>query len=255
MNFAVKFSHFIFLFALLLLPLLTYTQDFVCSRATYYGSPNCLGNPTGACGYGDYGTTVNDGNVAAVSGLYRGGIGCGGCYQVRCKSAECTDDGVQVVVTDHGAGDHTDFIMSPRSYGKMARPGLEGELLAYGVVDIDYRRVPCRYGGSNLIVVLHERSSYPHYLALLIKYQPGLIDVVAVEIWQEDCKEWRPMRKPFGAVWDMENPPRGTPLSIRFIIIPGGAASANDAQSVEMPSLIPDNWKAGDSYDTGIQLN
>lgn len=36
----------------------------------------------GACGFGDFGRTVNDGNVAAVSYLYRNGSGCGACYQV-----------------------------------------------------------------------------------------------------------------------------------------------------------------------------
>lgn len=36
----------------------------------------------GACGFGEYGRTVNDGNVAGVSRLYRNGTGCGACYQV-----------------------------------------------------------------------------------------------------------------------------------------------------------------------------
>jgi hypothetical protein len=36
----------------------------------------------GACGFGEFGRTVNDGNVAGVSRLYRNGTGCGACYQV-----------------------------------------------------------------------------------------------------------------------------------------------------------------------------
>ena len=36
----------------------------------------------GACGYGEYGRTVNDGSVAGVSGLWKNGSGCGACYQV-----------------------------------------------------------------------------------------------------------------------------------------------------------------------------
>jgi hypothetical protein len=36
----------------------------------------------GACGFGEYGRTVNDANVAGVSRLYKNGTGCGGCYQV-----------------------------------------------------------------------------------------------------------------------------------------------------------------------------
>lgn len=36
----------------------------------------------GACGFGEFGRTVNNGNVAAVSYLFRNGSGCGACYQV-----------------------------------------------------------------------------------------------------------------------------------------------------------------------------
>lgn len=36
----------------------------------------------GACGFGEYGRTVNDGSVAGVSRLWRNGSGCGACYQV-----------------------------------------------------------------------------------------------------------------------------------------------------------------------------
>ena len=36
----------------------------------------------GACGFGAYGRTVNDANVAGVSRLWNNGTGCGACYQV-----------------------------------------------------------------------------------------------------------------------------------------------------------------------------
>lgn len=42
-----------------------------------------LDHVAGACGYGEYGRTVYDGQVAAVARLYRNGTGCGGCYQVQ----------------------------------------------------------------------------------------------------------------------------------------------------------------------------
>ncbi|KAJ8650489.1 hypothetical protein MRB53_003512 [Persea americana] len=120
------------------------SQDpFICSRATDYGSPDCLGTPRGACGYREFGKTINGGDVGAVCRLYRNGTRCGACYQVRCTHAQhCTDNWVTIVATDYGEGDHTDFILSPTAFVKLARPNMASELVAYGVVDIEYRRVP-----------------------------------------------------------------------------------------------------------------
>ncbi|CAH2041504.1 unnamed protein product [Thlaspi arvense] len=133
--------------------------------------PECLGNPTGACGFGEYGRTINDANVAGVSKLYKNGSGCGACYKVRCKAPECSQDGVIVVVTDYGEGHGTDFILSARAYGRLALPNAAVQLFAYGVVDVEYKRVPC------------------HTLA--------------------ETQRWRSMRRAYGAVWDCANPPKG----------------------------------------------
>ncbi|KAJ4848063.1 Expansin-like B1 [Turnera subulata] len=234
---------------MVLLPALIRSQDFTCSRATYYGSPDCLGTPTGACGFGEYGRTVNDANVAGVSWrLFKNGTGCGACYQVRCKAPQCTDDGVTVVATDYGEGDHTDFILSPRAYGRMARPNVAGELYSYGVVDVEYRRIPCRYAGYNLMFKVHEHSKYPEYLAIVILYQAGQNDILAVEVWREDCKQWIGMRRAYGAVFDTPSPPKGS-VSLRFQV--SGSAGVT---WVEAQNVLPSDWKAGAAYDSTIQL-
>ncbi|XP_057449752.1 expansin-like B1 [Lotus japonicus] len=237
---------------MLLLPVLCTSQDtFTCSRATYYGSPDCYGNPRGACGFGEYGKIVNDGNVAGVSWLWKNGSGCGACYQVRCKIPQfCDDYGAYVVVTDFGVGDRTDFVMSPRGYSRLGKNAdASAELFKYGVVDVEYKRVPCRYNGYNILLKVHERSNNPHYLAILIIYIGGTNDITAVDLWQEDCKDWRPMRRAFGAVFDAENPPRGD-IKLRFQV--RGSAGLN---WVESKNVISSDWNAGAVYDSEIQLD
>lgn len=104
---------------------------------------------------------------------------------MRCKiPPHCNEEGVYVVATDSGEGDGTDFIFSPKAYGRMARPGTEAQLYSFGVVDVEYQRVPCRYGGYNVVYKVHEKSYNPHYLAILMLYVGGVNDILAVELWQ-----------------------------------------------------------------------
>lgn len=213
------------------------------------GSPDCLGSPRGACGYGEYGRTVNDAYVAGVSRLYRNGTGCGACYQLRCKVPQlCTDEGVSVVVTDYGEGHNTDFILSTRAYARLSRPNMALELMAYGVVDIEYKRISCNFPGSNLLFKVHEKSAFPHYLAIVALYAAGQNDIIAVEIWLEEYKEWRCMRRVYGAVWDIENPPRGA-VTLRFQV-----SGSSGQKWVQLQNVIPSDWKAGATYDSTIQL-
>ncbi|KAM7258936.1 hypothetical protein ACFE04_014677 [Oxalis oulophora] len=250
----MRFAHFVVILSIvLLLPTLCYSDDFVCSRATYYGSPECLGTPSGACGYGEFGRSVNNAYVAGVSrNLWKNGTGCGGCYQIRCKNPYlCTEEGVKVVVTDYGEGDRTDFVMNARAYGGMAAPYKAKELYSCGVVDVEFKRIPCTYAaGYNLVVKVQEHSNYPQYIAIVMLYQAGQYDVTAVQIWQADCKEWIGMRKAYGAVWDMSSPPKG-PLDLRFQV----TSSAGVQYWVQATNAIPFDWKAGAGYTTMIQLN
>ncbi|KAM1024414.1 hypothetical protein ACFX13_038419 [Malus domestica] len=208
----------------------------------------------GACGFGEYGTKVNDGQVSAVSRLYRNGTGCGACYQVRCKIPQhCSSDGVTTVVTDHGEGDRTDFIFSPRSYAKLANSPASSEVLfASGVVEIEYRRVACRFSGKGLVFKVHEGSKYPFYFALVIQYVSGINEITAVEVLQEDNQQWRPMRRVYGAVWDLQNPPTGA-FSLRFQIVSGRATAEVDW--MQATKVIPADWEAGAAYPSDIQLD
>lgn len=60
---------------------------------------------------------------------------------MRCKHPQfCNEDGAKIVVTDYGQGDNTDFILSARGFAKLARQNMANELMAFGVIDVEYRR-------------------------------------------------------------------------------------------------------------------
>ncbi|RWW31960.1 hypothetical protein GW17_00003396 [Ensete ventricosum] len=95
---------------------------------------------SGACEYGSFGATLNDGYVSASS-FYRNGVG-GACYQVRCTDAKyCPNDGVMIKITYSGASSNTDFILSQHAFAKMGQKAdLSVSLLSLGAVSIKYRR-------------------------------------------------------------------------------------------------------------------
>lgn len=66
---------------------------------------------------------------------------------------------------------------------------------------------------------------------------------------QEDCQEWKGMRKSYGAVWDMANPPRGA-VNLRFQV-----SGRYGAKWIQLRNVIPSDWKAGVAYDSFFQLD
>ena len=127
-------------------------------------------------------------------------------------------------------------------------PDASNELFKYGVVDVEFKRVPCRYApGYNILLKVHEHSKKPEYLAVVILYAAGQKDITAVEFWQEDCQEWRPMRRAFGAVFDTPNPP-ATEINLRFEV----SSSGGGRYWVEARNPIPSDWEVGAAYDSEV---
>lgn len=58
------------------------------------------------------------------------------------------------------------------------------------------------------------------------------------------------LERSHGAVWAVASPPRG-PLSVRMLLSGG---DDGDETWVVPPNSIPQNWTAGDIYDSGIQV-
>ncbi|TKY55504.1 Expansin B1 [Spatholobus suberectus] len=234
---------------ILLFPALCYCNEYTKSRATFYSTPDGYGTPTGACGFGEYGRKMDgyDGRVSGVSGLWNNGAGCGTCYWVRCNMPNvCDVKGVYLTVTDQGYGDRTDFVMSLRAFTKLGvNDNAAAELKKLGTVDIEYARVPCTFDG-NILFHIQETSSNPGYFAMVILDVNGIHDVTAVEMWQMESRQWKPLNRNYGAVFDFPNPPSGE-IRLRFMV-------SGMSDWVDPKIVIPSNWKPGATYTTNVQL-
>ncbi|PKU82720.1 expansin-like B1 [Dendrobium catenatum] len=228
--------------------------SFIKSRAAYYPNSEQNGTADGACGYRLYGATLNGGDVSAASDLYRNGVGCGACYQVRCTNINyCSDNGVTIVITDLGSSGGTDFILSQHAFARMGQTVDTGKsLLDLGWVDIEYARVSCSYPNKNITIKIDESSIYPDYLAFVIEYQQGIKDIIAVQLCETVSLTCKLLDRSRGTVWAVVSPPSG-PLSVRMLL---SSNDDNDDESWATPiNDIPVNWTPGTSYDSGMQIN
>ncbi|KAJ4715881.1 Expansin-like protein [Melia azedarach] len=219
------------------------------TKVSYFSKASALSS--GACGYGSLAIGFNGGHLAAgVSSLYKDGAGCGACFQIRCRNKIlCSSRGTRVILTDLNHNNKTDFVVSSRAFMAMANQGMGQDILKLGLVDVEYKRVPCEYRNQNLAVRVEESSKKPNYLALKLLYQGGQTEIVGVDVAQVGSSNWGYMSRNYGAVWDTDRVPNGA-LQFRFVVTAG-----YDGKWIWAQNVLPADWKPGMIYDSGVQIS
>jgi len=230
-----------------------YNGKWLTARATWYGQPNGAGAPDngGACGIKNVNLPPYSGMTACGNvPIFKDGKGCGSCYEVRCKEKpECSGNPVTVYITDMNyepiAPYH--FDLSGKAFGSLAKPGLNDKIRHCGIMDVEFRRVRCKYPAGQKIVFHIEKGCNPNYLAVLVKYVADDGDIVLMEIQDKLSAEWKPMKLSWGAIWRMDTAKalKG-PFSIRLTSESGKKVIAKD--------VIPANWRPDAVYTSNVQF-
>lgn len=217
------------------------------SRAAFFNNPSAL--QSGACLYGSLATSFFGGHIAAaVPAIYKDGAGCGACFQIRCKNTEvCSEQGTKMIVTDLNRNNETDFVLTSRAFRAMAKQGMDRDIFKLGIVDVEYKRIPCEYN-TNLGIRVEESSQKPHYLAIKFLYQGGQTEIVAVDVAQVGTGNWNYMSRNHGAVWETSRVPSGA-LQFRMVVTAG-----YDGKYYWAKNVLPADWKNGATYDSGLQI-
>ncbi|XP_016434172.1 expansin-B4-like [Nicotiana tabacum] len=226
------------------------TDPLLPAVATWYGDPAGAGSDGGACGYGNdvrnppFSAMVSAGN----SNLFKGGKGCGACYQVICKeNLACSEVPITMTITDEcpgtcGDGAPFHFDLSGTAFGALAKPGQADLFRGAGIINIGYKRVSCNYPQTTVTFKI-DAGSNPSYFSCVIEFENGDGDLDLVELRPSGSDQWLPMKQSWGANWkiDLVPPQVIAPFSIRLTPL-------DSKKTLIAENVIPVDWAPGKSY-------
>ncbi|XP_076941153.1 expansin-B15-like [Bidens hawaiensis] len=227
-------------------------DGFAPALGTWYGDPNGAGSG-GACGWGDDVTSPPFSAMIAAgnSRIFMQGRGCGECYQLKCnRKPYCSGYPVTVTITDECPGACNNvpfhFDLSGHAFGAMANPGQAANLRNLGQVDIQFQRVPCNYGATNIAFKI-DSGTNPNWFAVRIEFAEGDGALQSVEIAPSGTRNFIPMKNLWGEVWFANiNPSFSGPFSFRL------TSPVN--QVVVARNVVPSGYALGKTYYSNVNF-
>ena len=175
-------------------------------------------------------------------------------FQIRCVRANnpsCSGNPRTVVITDMNyypvARYH--FDLSGTAFGAMAMPGRNDQLRHAGIIDMQFRRVPCNHAGMKITFFILPGAN-PNYFPVVAAYANRDGTVVKMDVMRSrngrSTGRWEPMYRSWGIVFrlDTSEALKG-PLSLRITSDSGTTRVAYN--------IIPANWRGGSSFWSNIQ--
>lgn len=210
-------------------------------RATFYGGADASGTKGGACGYEDpFALGYGEFTVAISSAMFKDGLTCGACYEVKCtnvtggcKPGQST---VLVTATNHCPGGG--WCAPPQEHFDLSEPAFVkiAERNA-GVVPISHRRVPCRKPGGMKFSI----QGNDFYNLVTITNVGGAGDIVGVEVKGTENLRWTKLKRNWGQKWQADVKLTGRKLTFRVM--------TSDGKTITSRNVFPKNWQFGKTYE------